>query len=273
MDLTPRDIQEKQFHDAFRGYNHEEVDMFLDAAAEAFEKVFRENQTLLHRIREIEEHLGEARGSEDMLKRMLLTAQKTADDAIEEARTKAQGMVVAAERKAQEIVANAERRSQEIVADAQTKERELQVNLEGLKRFDSEYRARLKAFIESQLRVLAEGPIGVRAAGAEAPAPVSPPSATEPSPSVADQSAPKVPPSETPVPEPRPTPDSETAPGDEVPLGASKSPRPDVPKRAAVSPSTGPGSRDEDSGPKPGGRPDEEDEEDRSIKELFWGDE
>lgn len=254
MDLTPRHIQEKQFHDAFRGYNHEEVDLFLDEAAEAFEKVFRENQNLLHQLRQMEEHLGEARGSEDMLKRMLLTAQKTAEDAIEEARGKAQGMIVAAERKAQEVVANAERRGQEIVADAQTKERELQVSLEGLKRFDAEYRARLQAFIESQLRVLGEGPIGTRSAPAEAG---SPPVAEPPSPSPPPPQAARVA-SEL----PRATP---------VPSGKHSAPAP--PERAEAVVPAGPAGRDAQNRPKPAGAMEEEDEEERSIKELFWGDE
>lgn len=244
MDLTPRHIQEKQFHDAFRGYNHEEVDMFLDEVADAFERVFRENQSLLHKFRQIEEQLGEAKGSEDMLKRMLLTAQKTAEEAIEEARSKAQGMVVAAERKAQETVANADRRGLEIVAEAQTKERELQVNLEGLKRFDAEYRARLKAFIESQLRVLGEGPIGARETSAQtaaqpqaSPRPTAEPTGPPPSPveSVPAEKTPDAPPAK------------EESQPEAVPVGAGKG------ARGASEP--------------------QEDDEDRTIKELFWGDE
>ena len=36
MSLTPEDIQGKRFHDAFRGYNHEEVDVFLDGGSKGF---------------------------------------------------------------------------------------------------------------------------------------------------------------------------------------------------------------------------------------------
>lgn len=35
MSLTPEDIEKKRFHDAWRGYNHEEVDLFLDEVAAA----------------------------------------------------------------------------------------------------------------------------------------------------------------------------------------------------------------------------------------------
>lgn len=158
MDLTPRDIQQKQFHDAFRGYAHEEVDLFLDEVAAAFDRVFRENQGFHHRLVQLEEELRKAQGSEDMLKRMLVTAQETADKAVQEAKTKASDFVSAAEARAQQIVTEAQAKADQIVAGAVSKERQLQVSIEALKRFDSEYRARLRAFMEGQLDAIAAGP-------------------------------------------------------------------------------------------------------------------
>ena len=158
MNLTPRQIQEKQFHDSFRGYSHEEVDGFLDAVAQAFDHIFRENQSLQHRLKEIEVELTQAKGTEDMLKRMLVTAQETADKAVQEARTKGQSIEQRAADHAAAVVADAEKKAQEIVVTAVARERETQDAIEGAKRFDREYRTRLRAFIESQLRVLDEGP-------------------------------------------------------------------------------------------------------------------
>ncbi len=54
MDLTARDIHEKQFHDAWRGYNQEEVDDFLDKVAEVVDLLQRENVAVLGRVRELE---------------------------------------------------------------------------------------------------------------------------------------------------------------------------------------------------------------------------
>lgn len=54
MDLTPRSIQEKQFHDQWRGYNQAEVDDFLDRVAETLDRVQRENQDLRDRIQELD---------------------------------------------------------------------------------------------------------------------------------------------------------------------------------------------------------------------------
>lgn len=178
MDLTPREIQEKQFHDVFRGYNHEEVDVFLDEVAEAFERTYRENQSFHHRLRDLEEQLKTARATEDMLKRTLITAQKTAEEAVDEARSRAQGLVVEAEKKSTEIVAAAEERAKEIIDEAKRKQSDLETKLEGLRRFEQEYRTRLNAFIESQLQVLSEGPVAPPVA--EQPAPKAPPPAPEP---------------------------------------------------------------------------------------------
>jgi cell division initiation protein len=258
MDLTPREIQEKQFHDAFRGYDHEEVDIFLDQVTQAFERVYRENQNFHHRLKQLEEDLVAARGTEDMLKRTLLTAQKTAEEAIEEANAKAQGLVVAAERRAQEMVAGAERRGQEIVSAAYAKERELQVSIEGQKKFEQEYRARLRAFIESQLTVLEEGPVATPAPAT--PAPVASPAETV---------------TPAPMPVTTPTPVATPAP-------AEAAPEPERPKVMVHETAVGPVSRPPAEGPpaesspppQPGSRrpgETEQDPEDKSIKELFWG--
>ncbi|MCA1839178.1 MAG: DivIVA domain-containing protein [Actinomycetota bacterium] len=165
MDITPKQIQERRFHDAFRGYSHEEVDAFLDEVAMAFERVYSQNQQFHHKFLEVEQELTQAKGSEDMLKRMLVTAQETADKAVQEAREKAQGLVSSSESKANEIesrsketasrtIAEAEAKAEQIVSGAIAKERELQVSIEGLRSFESEYRARIRAFIESQLKQL-----------------------------------------------------------------------------------------------------------------------
>lgn len=263
MDLTPREIQEKQFHDAFRGYSHEEVDMFLDEVALSFERTYRENQEFHHRFKELEEQLHQARSTEDMLKKTLLTAQKTAEEAIEEAKQKAQGMVAGAERKALEIVANSERRAQEIVEHAVARQREIEVGLEGMKKFESEYRARLQAFIESQLRVLEEGPVAMSPQQETSP---PEPQESRPVQPVAQESRP--PQGEPPVVRPEPVAGQDGGPADEptqaIQLGQHQhagTPARPSPDRPGTHPQARPQER-----PK-------EDEDARSIQHLFWGEE
>lgn len=187
MTLTPREIQEKQFHDAFRGYSHEEVDLFIDQVAEAYEAVYKENQTFNRRLEELKEQLNNAPAqtrtpqaapsapavrseSEDMLKRMLVTAQETADKAVANARAKAQMLVDEAEIKARRIeeqadsvssttLQDAQRRARDLLTTAQQEEAELRDRIEGMKSFEREFRSRLTAFIRSQLELLETKPL------------------------------------------------------------------------------------------------------------------
>ncbi|HEX2053109.1 MAG TPA: DivIVA domain-containing protein [Actinomycetota bacterium] len=181
--LTPREIQEKQFHDAFRGYNHEEVDLFIDQVAEAYETLFKENQNFNRRLEELQEQLRNGPAptaaslpaaprseSEDMLKRMLVTAQETADKAVANARAKAQMLVEEAEIKARRIeeqadavssttLQDAQRRARDMLQTAQQEEAELRDRIEGLKSFERDFRMRLTAFIRSQLELLETKPM------------------------------------------------------------------------------------------------------------------
>lgn len=195
MTLTPREIQEKQFHDAFRGYSHEEVDLFIDQVAEAYEALYKENQALQRRVEDLEERMrnGPAASqapaaapqvtavrseSEDMLKRMLVTAQETADKAVANARARAQMLVDEAEIKARRIeeqadavssttLQDAQRRARDMLQTAQTEEAELRDRIEGMKSFERDFRTRLSAFIRSQLELLETKPL--ISAGSTAP--------------------------------------------------------------------------------------------------------
>lgn len=181
MELTPRDIQDKQFHDAFRGYSHEEVDAFLDEVALAFDKVHGDNQELERRVAELEQGAVEGGVAAEMLRKTIYSAQRTASEAIDEAQStasrlladaqeKARDAVVAAEASAREVVAAAEAQAREAIAGAEVRagdivaralatERELETRIEGLRTFEETYRARLVAFFESQLRALSETPV------------------------------------------------------------------------------------------------------------------
>jgi cell division initiation protein len=185
MTLTTREIQEKQFHDAFRGYSHEEVDAFIDQVAEAFEEAQKERQALNQRIEDLQEQLktSRAQAPDDMLKRLLVTAQETADKAIQNARAKAQAMVEEAENRARLIreqaealsatrVQEAERRAHETLSSVSNEERDLRSRIEGMKRFEQDFRARLTAYIRSQLELLEQSPV---AGVIEPPPPPSPP--------------------------------------------------------------------------------------------------
>src|SRR5918997_1856979 len=136
MELTPRDIHEKQFRDAWRGYNQEEVDDFLDKVAEAVDNTQRENHSLRARNLELEQALSTTREAEEMLKKTLVTAQRAAEEAISKAKAKAKQLVDEAEKRAsganeearriiEEAESNAKRRTLDIECMGQNRRQEL----------------------------------------------------------------------------------------------------------------------------------------------------
>ena len=165
MDLTARHIHEKQFHDAWRGYNQEEVDDFLDRVADQMNRLERENVALQERLRDLDQMMAASRSTEDMLKKTLVTAQQAAEEAIATARTKAEELVAEAEARAQRAneelkhrVATAEeevrRKTAEVERQQLARRRETQSSIERLEAFETEIKRRLKAFLEQQLNSL-----------------------------------------------------------------------------------------------------------------------
>lgn len=165
MDLTARDINEKQFHDAWRGYSQAEVDDFLDKVAEALDNALRERETFRRRASELEQAVSTSRDTEEMLKKTLVTAQQAAEEAIAKAKAKAEQLVTEAEERA--TVANEEsrRRIQTIEeevrqknADAErqhaAKEREYEAAIEKLRSIEADVKQRLRAFLEQQMAAL-----------------------------------------------------------------------------------------------------------------------
>jgi DivIVA domain-containing protein len=97
--------------------------------------------------------------------RVLMMAQRTADDhladarreadkLISEARTKAEELTREARAKADALEREARQRHQEAMGGLEAKRNALQKHIEELKQFEREYRTRLKAYLESQLRDL-----------------------------------------------------------------------------------------------------------------------
>ncbi|MGH2825550.1 MAG: DivIVA domain-containing protein [Actinomycetota bacterium] len=165
MDLGPRDIHEKQFHDAWRGYSQEEVDDFLDRVADVLEQTQRANESLTQRVSQLEGQLAQAREGEQMLKKTLVTAQQHAEEAMATARAHADKIVAeATERgrsvteeartKASAIESGARKRTQETERASEQRKRELETSIEKLRTLEADTKQKLKSFLDSQQRSL-----------------------------------------------------------------------------------------------------------------------
>jgi len=165
MDISAREIHEKQFHDAWRGYNQEEVDDFLDRVAESVDRLHRENIALHQRVRELDQTVASGRETEDMLKKTLVTAQKAAEEAIAAARSKAEQLIGEAEQRVAKANEEAKTRMSTLEEELRRKtleadrehsahKRDLDGQIERLRAFETELKQRLKTFLEQQLRSL-----------------------------------------------------------------------------------------------------------------------
>lgn len=97
--------------------------------------------------------------------RVLMMAQRTADDHVSDARREADSLLAEARAKAEEVTREARAKADALERDARQRHQEamggldakrtaLQKHIEELKQFEREYRTRLKAYLESQLRDL-----------------------------------------------------------------------------------------------------------------------
>jgi len=133
--------------------------------------------------------------SQDAALRTLVMAQRTADQAIAEAREEAEATLSLARSQAESELADARSEAEELVEQARQRateldeqvdertsaalgaltgrERELETRIEQMRAFEREYRQRLRAYLESQLRDLDSGSTASAVAAAD-PASVAP---------------------------------------------------------------------------------------------------
>jgi DivIVA domain-containing protein len=131
----------------------------------AAEQAARQMQMELDSVRASGGPIPAGGDGEQQALRVLMMAQRTADEHVSDARreadklltdarTKSDEMTRDARAKAEALERDARQRHQEVMGSLETKRTALQKHLEELKQFEREYRTRLKAYLESQLRDL-----------------------------------------------------------------------------------------------------------------------
>jgi DivIVA domain-containing protein len=106
--------------------------------------------------------------------RVLMMAQRTADDHVADARREADKLLSESRSKAEEVTREARAKADALERDARQRHQEamggldakrtaLQKHIEELKQFEREYRTRLRAYLESQLRDLGDHGKGLEA--------------------------------------------------------------------------------------------------------------
>jgi len=103
MKITPMDISHKEFGQAFRGYNPQEVRTFLTEIGVELENHIQERARLLGEIDSLKKSLERYHSVEESLQKTLLMAQKASEDTLAAAKHEAELIVEEARRKGEAI--------------------------------------------------------------------------------------------------------------------------------------------------------------------------
>ncbi len=86
MSLTAEDIQTKQFHVRFRGFDIEEVDAFLERIAENFVLLNEEKKELKDKLERLEMEVNKFYSQERTFQHAIVSAQRIADEMLDKSR-------------------------------------------------------------------------------------------------------------------------------------------------------------------------------------------
>jgi cell division initiation protein len=124
MRITPNDIRQQQFTSKmFKGYDPQEVDAFLDDAAEDYESVLKEAALLREQMTAQEERSRGVAEREKSLQETLVTTQRLAEE-----------MKAGARREAELIVREAELRAEKVLEAVRGEEARIRTEIHALRR-------------------------------------------------------------------------------------------------------------------------------------------
>jgi DivIVA domain-containing protein len=193
MPLTPEDVANKQFTSTRLkpGYDETEVDEFLDEVEAELTRLYRENDELRNKLAAAQRSVAEAGNAKtpatsqqvrapgaaatpppapapvqratspaaasnpsEAATGILALAQRTADEHVAEARSQADRIVTEARSRADQLQREMDDRHRQMMGSLETERSALEHRVEELRTFEREYRERLKAYLENQLRDL-----------------------------------------------------------------------------------------------------------------------
>jgi cell division initiation protein len=119
MKISPIEIRKKEFEKAFRGYEKEEVDAFLQSLSQEWEKVQEENREFQKKVEFLEKEVARMRDVEATLYRTLKTAEDTSSNIIEQSNKAAELHVREAQMNAEALLNEARGKARAMIEDAE----------------------------------------------------------------------------------------------------------------------------------------------------------
>ena len=143
MRITPLDLRNHRFPRRMGGYDREEVDGFLQVAAEDYEAALRRVEQQTARIRELEQRIEDLSANEKIVQNTLATAQKLSED-----------LKRTAVKEAEVIVGEAEVRGEKVLGAAHRRAAKLNDDIREMKLLKTRLSAAVRSAIETHLGLL-----------------------------------------------------------------------------------------------------------------------
>ncbi len=103
MTMSPQEIQAKQFHVRFRGFDVEEVDGFLEQIAEHYLMLIEEKKSLASVVDSLTAELNSLKNEENSFKNAIISAQRVADEMMQRSQDQANSLLAKAQDEVSEL--------------------------------------------------------------------------------------------------------------------------------------------------------------------------
>ena len=113
-EITPNEILQKRFSQAFRGCKPDEVSDFLRLVAAEFEELLRQNMFLEDKVKQLNEAIEEYREMESTLKNTLISSQRVGQEIKEEAERKGNLLMRESELEAERVIQRSRQRKERL---------------------------------------------------------------------------------------------------------------------------------------------------------------
>jgi cell division initiation protein len=163
MPIRPIDVRRKEFRNSLRGYDANQVDDFLDAVADEFERAYTDNARMREEISSLRERLQQFEELEGSIRAALVHAEQAADDLRHSATREAEDLRASATREAEDLRTSATReadftireakaRAHQMLAESSARVERIQESYEALqeakRNFANDFRHLLKTYLD-----------------------------------------------------------------------------------------------------------------------------
>jgi cell division initiation protein len=153
MAIRPIDVRRKEFANSFRGYDANQVDDFLDALADEFERAYTENVRLRDEVSSLRERLEQFEELEGSIRAALVHAEQAAESLHRSASQEADDLRRSAVREADLTIREAKARSHQMLAESSARVERIQESYEALQEaksnFANDFRYLLKSYLDT----------------------------------------------------------------------------------------------------------------------------